>query len=252
MLKVFALLSYLVVTLGYSLYCLFAFVAPALLAGEGLLCFGKLVFCVPQIAGMVNKRAIGEGGKVSHAQVNAYIFVTGGEGVRLANFAGTYRVPVLSLALDGQGFDRALYVAVQVQFDGANLRQSQVDPDDPFFLCRALFCLQLPACPIGITERIVAVAPLKSGIPWVLTVVDTPEEVVIGPFEAQDHILQHMRSNLLVLWSKLFDVYQFALLLVVADRVLSAELLASFLMVVVGMWPDRHLVGITTLCNPAL
>src|SRR6266487_2766754 len=56
-----------------------------------------------------------------------------------------------------------------------------------------------------------------------------------------------MGSNLLVLWPLLFDVHQFAFLLVVANRVLSGELLACLVIVVVGMTPDAYLVGIAAL-----
>ena len=81
-------------------------------------------------------------------------------------------------------------------------------------------------------------APLKPGITRLLTVVHPPEEVVIGTLEAQDHLLQHMRSQLLIFWSKLFDVYQFAFLLVVANGMLTGQLLTRFVIVVVGMTPD--------------
>ncbi len=54
-----------------------------------------------------------------------------------------------------------------------------------------------------------------------------------------------MRGDVLILWSLLFDVYQFAFLLVVTDSVLTSELFASFFVIVAGMTPDGHLVSIT-------
>src|SRR5436305_12547604 len=85
--------------------------------------------------------------------------------------------------LHGTGLDRACHSAVQVYFDGADLRQFQIDADDPFFVCRTLFCLQFPARSIRVTERIVPIAPLKSWIAWVLSVLHAPKEVVKGVFE---------------------------------------------------------------------
>src|SRR6266516_5691489 len=61
---------------------------------------------------MVNKLAVGECRKVAHTQVNAHIFVTCGEGFRLADFTGENRVKVFSLTLDRQRFDRPCYVPV--------------------------------------------------------------------------------------------------------------------------------------------
>src|SRR5436305_1515105 len=132
---------------------------------------------------MVNELSIGERGEVDHSQVNPDIFIAHGQGFRLAHLTAKYGVPVLTLALDGHGFDRACHSAVQVYFDGADLRQFQIDADDPFFVCRTLFCLQFPARSIRVTERIVPIAPLKSWIAWVLSVLHAPKEVVKGVFE---------------------------------------------------------------------
>jgi hypothetical protein len=66
--------------------------------------------------GMVNTFSIGQCCKVGHAQVNTHIFITGWQGFRLADITGKYGVPVVPLALDGQGFDRAYHIPVQMQF----------------------------------------------------------------------------------------------------------------------------------------
>src|SRR2546421_4035631 len=190
---------------------------------------------------MVNKLAVGECSKVAHTQVNAHIFVTCGEGVRLADFTGENRVKVFSLTLDRQRFDRTSYVPVQVQFDRPDLAQFQIDSDDAFFGCWSGRSIQFPACPIGIGKRVVTVASLEAWIAGLFAIVHTPKEIVIGPLEAQDHILQHMSSDLLILWSLLFDVYQFTFLLVVANSILSRQLFARLIIVVVGMPLDSHL-----------
>src|SRR5713226_6588374 len=61
-----------------------------------------------------------------------------------------------------------------------------------------------------------------------------------------------MGGNLLVLWTKFFDLHQFALLLVVADGVLSRELLVCLVIVVARMTPNTHLVGVAALLQPCV
>src|SRR5260370_5530676 len=78
------------------------------------------------------------------------------------------------------------------------------------------------------------------------------KKVIIGAFEAQDHILQHMRSNLLVLLPLLFDVHQFTFLLVVANGVLSGDVFAGFLGIIIGMSPHPYLVGVAALLHPGI
>src|SRR5258708_31932567 len=73
------------------------------------------------------------------------------------------------------------------------------------------------------------------GRAWLFAMLDAPKEVVIGPFETQDHILQDMRGNVLILRPLLFDLDQFPFLLVIAHRVLSRQLLARLVIRVVGM-----------------
>src|SRR5258708_32168714 len=95
-------------------------------------------------------------------------------------------------------------------------------------------------------------ADAAHGIAWLFAVLYAPKEVVIGPFEAHDHILEDMRSNVLVLWPLLFDVSQFAFLLVVANGVLSCELLTCLVIILVGMTPDGYLVGVAALLQPSV
>src|SRR5260221_9023987 len=61
-----------------------------------------------------------------------------------------------------------------------------------------------------------------------------------------------MRSNPLVLWTLLFDVYQFALLLVVANGMFTGDLTAALLIIVVGMKLDTDLVSIAALLQTSV
>ena len=54
--------------------------------------------------------------------------------------------------LDRERLDRAFHVAVQMQFDGADLGQPQVEANNALFVCRAFLCVQFPACPIGVAK----------------------------------------------------------------------------------------------------
>src|SRR6266567_3421518 len=56
-----------------------------------------------------------------------------------------------------------------------------------------------------------------------------------------------MRGNILVLWSLLFDGYQFAFLFIIPNSMLTSQLLATLLIVVVGMPLDRYLIGVAAL-----
>lgn len=65
--KVFPLVGYLAMTLGYLLRCLLAPVAPTLLSGKCLLCFCYLLFGFAKIARVIVKLAVGERDKVRHS-----------------------------------------------------------------------------------------------------------------------------------------------------------------------------------------
>src|SRR5947209_16730600 len=93
-----------------------------------------------------------------------------------------------------------------------------------------------------VAKGVIAVTALQSWIVRLFAILYTPKEIIIGPFEAHDHILQYMRSNLLVFWPKLLDVYQFAFLLVVAHRVFTGQLFAALFVIVARMTPHPHLV----------
>ncbi len=99
---------------------------------------------------------------------------------------------MLSLALDRERFDRIFHVTVQVQFDCADLCELQMNANNAFFAFRAFPCFQLPASPIRITEAVIAVTPLKARVVGLFAMLHTPEEVVIGSLEAQDHILKDL------------------------------------------------------------
>ena len=61
-----------------------------------------------------------------------------------------------------------------------------------------------------------------------------------------------MGANLLILWSQLFDIDQCAFLRVVANGMLMSELCAGFLVLIVRMAPDPHLVGVAALLQASI
>src|SRR5260370_22808262 len=71
---------------------------------------------------------------------------------------------------------------------------------------------------IGIGKALVLIPAFKPGMSRFLTMLDPFKETIIGPLDPQDDILEHMRGDVLILRSKLFDGYQITLLLIVANR----------------------------------
>src|SRR5689334_11891186 len=126
------------------------------------------------------------------------------------------------LAFDRHRLNLALDLPVEFDLDRPDLAEIQLLP------------FQFPARPIRIGERIVTVASLVAWITWQFAILDTPKEPIIGFLEAQDHILEHMGSDLLIFWSHLFDIYQFTFLLVIANCMLPRQLLACLIIIVVG------------------
>ena len=78
--------------------------------------------------------------------------------------------------------------AMQRDLDGANLREAQT----------ALVREAVAA--LGIGERVVAVAALKPGIPWLFPIFDTTKEGIKGPLQTQEDILKDLGVYLLVLF----------------------------------------------------
>src|SRR6266699_4704213 len=132
---------------------------------------------------MIDELAIGECCKMGHSQVNAHIFVTNRERLRLADFAGEDRVPVLSFALDRYCFDPAFDIPMQVEFDGSDLRETEVHLDYAFLICWTFLCFEFPASTIGVSKRVIPIASLKARIARLFPILHAPKEVIIGPFE---------------------------------------------------------------------
>src|SRR6266550_9240873 len=91
------------------------------------------------------------------------------------------------------------------------------ETERPLKLLALLFHGELPASPIGIGERVIAVASLKPGIAWIFPVFAPSEEILKRLVQASQHILQDVSSDFLVLFSNLcLDDRQIVLLIVVA------------------------------------
>src|SRR5947208_3447665 len=98
---------------------------------------------------------------------------------------------------------------------------------------------------IGIGKAFVLIATFEPGVAGLLSVFDPIKETVIGAFDAQDDILQHMRGDLLIFWSQVLDLHQSALLCVVAYDQFAGQPPACLFVVVSWMSLDVHLIGVT-------
>ena len=170
MLKVLTLLSNFPMRRSDCLDRLFPAMASAFLSGQRCLQLFQFLLCLAIVTRVVEKIASGKRGKMGDSQVNAHILIAHGQCFGLADLAGKASVPVLSFAFDRQGFDRACQVSMQMQFDGSDFGEMQIDPDHPFFALRTLVCIEFPACSIRVSETVVPVASLKSGIARFLSV----------------------------------------------------------------------------------
>ncbi len=141
---------------------------------------------------------------MGHSQVDAHILITYGQSFGLADLAAKASVAVLSFAFDREGFDRACQVSMQMQFDGADFGEMQIDPDHPFFVRRALLRSEFPACPVRVGETIVAGSALKAGIARFLSVLHPTKEGSERFLQAQEDVLQDVGSDLLIFWPEHF------------------------------------------------
>ena len=110
------------------------------------------------------------------------------------------------LILDGAGFNGAFQRAMQRDLDGANLREAQTA------------IMREAVAPLGIGERVVAVASVKPRIARRLTRPGAPEEGLKRAVYPLNHVLQDLTVDLAVLWQPGFDAGQLGLLLVVANK----------------------------------
>src|SRR6266566_3306898 len=142
--------AYLPMRLGDCLHGLFPSMTSALFSRQGRLQLLQLLLCLAVMTWIVEEFPIGECDKMGHAEIDSYILIGDFQGFGLLKLAREAGVPVLSLALDGECLDRARYLPVQMQFDRSDLRETQIDSDHAFLVCRTLVLLQFPACSIGV------------------------------------------------------------------------------------------------------
>jgi len=122
--EVCSLVADLAMGTGHGLHGLFPAMTPTLLARQGRLQLLQLLLGLPIVARVLDTLSRGERGKVGHSQVNAHILIANIQGFRLADLARKASVPLLSLALDRERFDRACHVSMQMQFDGSDLPET--------------------------------------------------------------------------------------------------------------------------------
>jgi hypothetical protein len=71
---------------------------------------------------------------------------------------------------------------------------------------------------LRVSEAVVAIAPVETGIARRLTILGTPEESLEGAVHSQYHVLQDLAVNLAVFRHLCFDRRKLGFLLVIADR----------------------------------
>src|SRR6266446_1364100 len=191
-----------------------AFLAPV----NRAMSFLDLRFCTTIVARVGNLGAIGKHGKGFDSQVDSHDFLTGVEGhgwIKLV-LRDDDGIPLVAFSFDGTRLDLALYLPMHFDLDMTNLGETQAIPDD---LIAAL----------GIGEGVIAITSLEAGIARSFTVVYTTEEGRKGFVEPFEHILLHLRVNVLVLFPKLLDIWQLLGLHLIEDR------------------DPRHVIGISPL-----
>src|SRR6266571_1754455 len=190
-----------------------------LLASVDLLmrCF-DLLFRLPIEAGVSNSFSIREHGKGFDAQVNPHGFLrrVKGHGRIDLIFRDENGIPLLPFPFDRTGFDLALDLSMQLDLDLADFGEREP---------RALEFIAA----LRVREAIIAVATFETRIAWGLSVQHTTKEGIKSFVESLEHLLLHLRVDVLVLFAKLLDSWKLVRLHAIGDG------------------HSTHLIGISTL-----
>src|SRR2546425_12707868 len=155
---------------------------------------------------MLDHLPIGERGKMGDTQINTHIFIGDGQFFRGIDFTTEDNEPLIHFPLDRDRFDLPFERSMQFDLASTNLAESET------------VAVQFPSRAIRVGETIVAVTTFEPGKAWSFPILEAAEEVPKRSFDAQDHVLEDVGSNVLVLFPVLFDIHQVALLPIVADE----------------------------------
>ena len=155
---------------------------------------------------MLNHLPVGEGSKVSDAQINAHILITHRQLLRGIDLTRERHVPLIHFSLNRHGLDLAVYWSMELDFRFADLAEMQG------------VSIELPTCSIRIGEAIIAVTPLKAREARLFTMFAAAKEGLKCSIQPSQHILEHMGGYVLIVFPDLMlDLRQIILLIVVAD-----------------------------------
>src|SRR6266571_5119869 len=130
-------------------------------------------------------------------------WMEGHRGVKLV-LGGEDRIPLVAFSLDGTRLDLALDLTMQFDLDVSNLRKMQALANDLVATLR-------------VREAIIAVTALEPGVAGVLSVLDTTGEGIKRFIEPSEDILLHLRVDVLILFSQLFESWELVSLHTVGD-----------------------------------
>src|SRR6266566_2087304 len=182
-----------------------------------------LRFCSTREARVGYFFSSGEHSKGLHSQIKTDGFLTGMEGQRRVKFILRCKdgKPLVPLSFDGTRFDLTLDLSMELDLNVTNFGEVQSVPNDLI-------------ATLGIGEAMIAFATLETRIAWGFAILNTTEEGIKGFIKPSKHILLHLRVDILVLFSHLFDLGKLSRLHVIEDR------------------DSTHLIGVSTLLQSCI
>src|SRR6266700_515545 len=178
MVKVPTLISYLAVGFRYCMYCFLAAIGIPFLFRQYVLELFQLLQCFSIIARGLDKGAIRERSKMCYSQVYPYLTLDCWQEFWLFYLTREDHIPLSRLMLNRGGLDGSFDFSMQLHLDRADFRKADT----------AIMCQGKTPC-LGIGKGIVAVASLKPGIAWLLTILNASEKCIKGSLKTQEHIL---------------------------------------------------------------
>ena len=178
MVEVQSLPSDLLVALGEQLHRFAAPLAALLVPCHPSLRSFQRLFCLAVVAWVLDEGAIRERQKRFQAHINTVRLLGEWQGLYRHIRTGEAGIPAIGFSADGGGLGRAFQGAMQANGDPAYLGQREDAP------------IQGDAIAVlWIGDAVVAVAPLETRIPRLLTSLDAPEEGLKGFVQSLDDIL---------------------------------------------------------------
>src|SRR5947208_552120 len=126
---------------------------------------------------MLDHLSVGQSSQVGHSQINPHVLIADRQFLSIGHFTREGDKPLVNLFLDGDRLDFALQRTMKFDLGFPDLRKVKGLP------------IKLPARSIRVSEGIIAVTSLESGIARCLTIAYPPEECAKGFIQAVEHIL---------------------------------------------------------------